>query len=148
MTGGLESHKLLAIAARGRARRVQLGLQGAEVAARMNIGRHRYYNLECYGAGMLVTIERWAAALEMDPRELAFGPATPPAGLYPASLWQEQHPWPSARLVAERIAAIRAAIARRCGQAEADEWLAELELLQSPNFKQAISLMNERQKEI
>jgi transcriptional regulator with XRE-family HTH domain len=125
---GLGVARLISIGHRGRRRRVELGLEVAEVAKRMGMTSGRLYNLECYGAGMIATIERWAFALdEMDPRELAFGPAAPPVGAYPRLLWDEQHPFPTRLQVAERIEAIEAAIARRVGgEGTAREWLDEL----------------------
>jgi transcriptional regulator with XRE-family HTH domain len=73
VTGSRPCEQLLAVGARGKARRRELGLDVAIVAERMNITAQRLYQLECYGAGTLATVERWAAALEMDPRDLAFG---------------------------------------------------------------------------
>lgn len=65
-----------AIGKRGQARRRQLRLEVAEVAARMGVRRRSVYQYECYGVGTIAVIEAWAQALEMDPRELAFGPHT------------------------------------------------------------------------
>jgi transcriptional regulator with XRE-family HTH domain len=74
---GLGIACLQAIATRAKRRRVELGLEPGEVARRLGISRGRFYNIECYGAGMIATVERWAHALGMDPRELAFGPTSP-----------------------------------------------------------------------
>lgn len=63
-----------AVGERARQRRRQLGLSVAEVAERVGYSRGHVYNFECYGAGTIGAIELWARALEMDPRELAFGP--------------------------------------------------------------------------
>lgn len=65
-----------AIGTRAQVRRKQLGLTVAEVAARVGFSVGRVYNFECYGAGTIAVVELWARALEMDPRELAFGPYT------------------------------------------------------------------------
>jgi len=62
------------IARRGRERRLELGLSVAEVARRMERKATWVYLLERDGVGTLGTIRRWAAALEMSPRALAFGP--------------------------------------------------------------------------
>lgn len=61
------------IARRGRERRAELGLTIGEVAARMKRKATWVYLLERDGAGTLRTIRMWAKALEMSPRELAFG---------------------------------------------------------------------------
>lgn len=63
-----------AIGKRGQARRRFLDLTVAAVAVRMGVSRDRVYSLECYGAGTIALVEQWALALEMDPRDLAFGP--------------------------------------------------------------------------
>lgn len=65
-----------AIGKRAQARRKQLRLSVAEVADRVGYSVGRVYNFECYGAGTIAAVEQWARALEMDPRELAFGPYT------------------------------------------------------------------------
>ncbi len=59
---------------RGKARREALGLTVADVARRMRCSVQRVYNLEAQGCGGLAVLKRWAAAIEMDPSELAFGP--------------------------------------------------------------------------
>lgn len=69
----LASDRMAEIGKRGQARRRELGLTVGGLAARLGCTRERVYNLECYGAGMIATVERWAVALEMDPGELAFG---------------------------------------------------------------------------
>ena len=71
--GATTHHDHTAIARRGRERRRKLGLSVSAIAARMGARRSRVYMLECYGAGSVVVVERWAAALDMDPGELAFG---------------------------------------------------------------------------
>jgi transcriptional regulator with XRE-family HTH domain len=58
---------------RGKSRRVALGLTVLDVASRMHCSIQRVYNLEAQGCGGLAVLKRWAAALDMDPRELAFG---------------------------------------------------------------------------
>ncbi len=78
-TRRLAVERLTAIGKRGQARRRELGLTVGALAERLGCTRERVYNLECYGAGMIGTVERWAAALEMDPRELAFGAPRPTA---------------------------------------------------------------------
>lgn len=67
-------HDYSAIGERGKARRRQLGLSVHDLGARMGVVYHRVYSLECYGAGSIHLVEQWARALDMDPRELAFGP--------------------------------------------------------------------------
>lgn len=62
-----------AIGKRGQARRRQLGLSVAVVADRMGVNDRSVYQYEHAGVGTLAVIELWAQALEMDPRELAFG---------------------------------------------------------------------------
>lgn len=74
---GLAPTDLEAIGARGRARRLALGLSRAELARRLGYTVQRVYSLEGAGAGMVSTVMRWASALEMDPAELAFGPPAP-----------------------------------------------------------------------
>lgn len=69
---------------RGKARRIALGLTVAEVARRMRSSVQRVYMLESQGCGTLHLCERWALALEMDPRVLAFGPMNR-AETHPAS---------------------------------------------------------------
>jgi transcriptional regulator with XRE-family HTH domain len=81
--GATHHHDHHDVAERGRARRRALGLSVAAVARRMGVRRSRVHNLECYGAGSLVVVARWAVALCMDPGELAFG--RPPAALRRAS---------------------------------------------------------------
>jgi len=64
----------VAMGIRGRARRREIGLTTVELARRLGYSRGRLYNLECYGAGSLRVIERWAKALDdADPAWLAFG---------------------------------------------------------------------------
>lgn len=63
-----------AIGERGKARRRQLRLTVAEVAARMGVSDRCVYQYEHAGVGTVAVVELWAQALEMDPRELAFGP--------------------------------------------------------------------------
>lgn len=65
-----------AMAARGRARREQLGLEKNTVAVRLDIGTTRLTQMETDGVEGLSAITRWAEALDMDPRELAFGKPT------------------------------------------------------------------------
>lgn len=74
----MQGHDHSAIGKRAQVRRKQLGLTVAEVAARVGFSVGRVYNFECYGAGTIDLVERWARALEMDPRELAFGPLPTP----------------------------------------------------------------------
>ncbi len=62
------------IAARGRARRIALGLTATELALRMRVTATRICQLEISGATHVDLLARWAAALEMPPGELAFGP--------------------------------------------------------------------------
>jgi transcriptional regulator with XRE-family HTH domain len=62
------------IASRGRARRIALGLTATELAARMRLSVPRICQLEFSGATHVDLLARWAAALEMPPGELAFGP--------------------------------------------------------------------------
>ncbi len=62
------------VAARGRARRIAVGLTVTELAARMRLSVPRICQLESCGATHVDLIARWAAALEMPPGELAFGP--------------------------------------------------------------------------
>lgn len=64
---------VLAMAARGKARRVELGHSVAWLALQLRCSRGRVYSLECYGAGSLATVLRWADALGMDPRVLIWG---------------------------------------------------------------------------
>jgi transcriptional regulator with XRE-family HTH domain len=66
----------LEIAARGKQRRRSLGLTTDDLARRLSCSRGRVHNLECYGATTITLIAEWACALEMDPRDLAFGPLT------------------------------------------------------------------------
>lgn len=74
MSRGLDHARLDAIGQRGKARRHELGLTVAQVAERIGFtDPKRLYNLECYGAGMISTVDRWARALDMDPAVLAFG---------------------------------------------------------------------------
>ena len=80
----MQGHDHSAIGTRAQVRRKQLGLTVAEVAARVGFSVGRVYNFECYGAGTIDLVERWARALEMDPRELAFGPLPTPRQLTPA----------------------------------------------------------------
>lgn len=61
------------IARRGRARRRALGLSVHEIARRMQRKTTWVYLLERDGAGTLNTLRRWATALEMPARDLAFG---------------------------------------------------------------------------
>lgn len=77
--GATHHHDHRDVAERGQARRRALGLSVVAIANRMGVRRARVYMLECYGAGSLEVVERWAAALDMDPGELAFG--RPPAPL-------------------------------------------------------------------
>lgn len=77
--GATHHHDHTAVAERGQARRRALGLSVAAIAHRMGVKRSRVYNLECFGAGSLAVVDKWAAALDMDPGELAFG--RPPAAL-------------------------------------------------------------------
>jgi transcriptional regulator with XRE-family HTH domain len=72
----MQGHDHSAIGKRAQARRQHLGLTVAEVAQRVGYSVGRVYNFDCYGAGTIALVERWARALEMDPRELAFGPYT------------------------------------------------------------------------
>lgn len=62
-----------AVADRGRARRLELGLKVRDVAARLGRTETLVYLLERDGASTLDTIRRWAKALEMKPSALAFG---------------------------------------------------------------------------
>ena len=77
--GATHHHDHTAVAARGKARRRELGLSVRAIAKRMGARVSRVHNLECFGAGSLVVVERWAAALDMDPGVLAFGTASPAA---------------------------------------------------------------------
>lgn len=61
------------IARRGRARRLELGLSVQDIADRMQRKTTWVYLLERDGAGTLNTLRRWAEALEMSARDLAFG---------------------------------------------------------------------------
>lgn len=73
MTQSKSIHDHSEIGERGKARRMALGLTTLDVARRLGCTRERLYSMECYGAASIATIERWARALDMDPRELAFG---------------------------------------------------------------------------
>lgn len=63
------------MAARGLARREELGLEKNALALRLGIGTTRLSQMEVDGVEGLSAITRWAEALDMDPRELAFGRA-------------------------------------------------------------------------
>ena len=62
-----------AMAARGRERRRELGLTVGEIAKRMNRDTTWVHLMERDGCSTLTTIRRWARALEMSPKVLAFG---------------------------------------------------------------------------
>ncbi len=66
------------VASRGRARRIALRLTVTELAARMKLSVARICQLESSGAAHVDLLARWAAALEMPPGELAFGPDEKP----------------------------------------------------------------------
>lgn len=61
------------VAARGRARREQLGLGLDEIAAKLQVSRKRLTEFERTGVGTLRRVSDWARALDMAPAELAFG---------------------------------------------------------------------------
>ena len=63
------------IGKRVQARRRELNLTTSELAERLGCSIGRVYNIECYGVGSLDLVETIAAAVEMDPRVLAFGGA-------------------------------------------------------------------------
>ena len=66
------------MAARGKARREELGINAKELAYRMNLTSNRVHQLETDGALSLSVIRRWAEALDnMDPAELVFGVPDP-----------------------------------------------------------------------
>jgi len=65
------------MAERGRQRRLSLGRDTKTVAQAMGITTNRLQQLETDGALGLHIIRRWAAALDMDPQDLAFGPPDP-----------------------------------------------------------------------
>lgn len=64
---------LIRMAIRGRARRRAIGMTTDELARQLGVSRGRVYNLECYGAGNLRVLLRWAEVLGMPARELVFG---------------------------------------------------------------------------
>jgi transcriptional regulator with XRE-family HTH domain len=59
---------------RGRVRRDELGIPMKELALKMGVVSQRMSQIELDGVECLGTIRRWAAALDMDPVYLAFGP--------------------------------------------------------------------------
>lgn len=63
----------LEMAARGRARRQQMGITATELGHRMSLSCARICQIEASGAGTVDLVRRWAKALEMSPSELAFG---------------------------------------------------------------------------
>jgi len=62
-----------AMAARGKARRRELGLEVGDLARRLGTSTGRAHNLESVGASTLRLAARWAEALEMPLDELVFG---------------------------------------------------------------------------
>jgi len=63
--------------ARGRSRRVELGMSKQELADLLDVGIKRVSQMEQHGCEGLTAIERWAKALRMDPQELIFGRPEP-----------------------------------------------------------------------
>ena len=63
-----------AMGRRGRARREELGVSMKELALRLGVVSQRMSQIELDGVECLGTVRRWAAALDMDPVYLAFGP--------------------------------------------------------------------------
>src|SRR5262245_49660061 len=62
------------MAARGRARRIALGLSIHDLAKRIGCSYNRAWSFENDGAATMRGVRLWAKALEMNPAELAFGP--------------------------------------------------------------------------
>jgi transcriptional regulator with XRE-family HTH domain len=65
------------MAARGKARREELGLSPKDLSFRMNLTSNRVHQLETQGALSLTVIRKWAEALDMDAAELVFGVPEP-----------------------------------------------------------------------
>jgi transcriptional regulator with XRE-family HTH domain len=63
--------------ARAKARREALGIAKNEMAVTLDIGTGRLSQMEADGVDGISLIRRWAAALDMDPQELAFGAPEP-----------------------------------------------------------------------
>jgi transcriptional regulator with XRE-family HTH domain len=59
--------------ARGKARRLKLGIDRNDMAARLDVSVNRLHQMEQDGVDGLSTVTRWADALGMPAIELAFG---------------------------------------------------------------------------
>lgn len=68
------------MAARGKARREELGITPKRLAQIMDLTSNRIHQLETDGAASLGVVRKWAEALEMDPAELVFGAPEPKKG--------------------------------------------------------------------